>query len=337
MRYFFVFTFLLSGLLVWGQRKNPVILEFEAEKLYYQGRERYHRGEFNQAINYFNQVLQTNPDHPEVYELRGEAYFQLKNYGQAIRDYQAAIKRDPNNADLYNSAGVAAAQLEQCGVAIAYFEQALVVDPSYEDAQLNLAAAEECYEVGVSDGPKPEDDPFEVDNLAPKMSFVELDAWRIGARSPMAGTRGNETVRSERDFSRTSSYTYDARRGKVNVGAQSDPQVRIVRVITSKKETEVSLIITNVTNESYPVVLARRGDHAFFLADPNLNKYYRLKQVVGLRSSGDTYTFELSPNQDLPFSLRFEPIDADLHTFHLLEGRTPRAGAWNFWNITLKD
>lgn len=342
MRPIFAFALILSTIFAYGQRSNPVIQEFEAEKLFYDGRTMYQHGDFNAAIAAFNRVLQANPDHPEVYELRAEAYFQLTNYHQAVKDYQAAIRLDPDNAELYNSAGVAAAQLSEYGLAIAYFEQALVVNPMHEAAQRNLAAAKQRYANNPTPSPNtptgtPGRDPFDPGNLAPKMSLMELDAWAIGSNSTPRGSGGVGATRSQRDFDAEDNYTYTTRQKKVIIGGQSDPYVEIVRVITRKDETEISLIITNITNDEYPVMLDRLGDYAFYLTDQNLDKRFPLRQVVGMRRTGSSYVLELDPGEERAIALKFAPLDADMWTFHLLEGTEPREGAWNFWNITLKD
>ncbi len=340
MRFIIASLIVLLALGVQAQTDNPTIREFEAEKLYFQGRQYYQRGDFNSAIAFFNQVLTLDQDHPEVYELRAEAFFQLENYRQAFEDYRTALQLEPNNAELYNSAGVAAAQLNQYGVAISYFEQALIVQPNHAGAKRNLAAAKERYKGGplAINGPgrnQPDDDVFDPNKLVPTMSIMELDAWPLDGKPSSGSSIPQQTQVQRWEFAGGKTYRFLAK--QIHIGAQSDPYVKLGRVIISKNETEVSMTVHNFSNEEYPLQLARRGDATFYLTDQAYSKVYRLKDVRGLREwrSGKTYT--MRPNERKTFALIFDPLLPEANQLHLLEGTLPREGSWNFWNITFEN
>ena len=62
--------------------------------------------EFEEAIDFFNQALQNNPDDFDTLISRGMAKGQLDMHEDAIRDYTAALAIDPKNKDaLFARAG----------------------------------------------------------------------------------------------------------------------------------------------------------------------------------------------------------------------------------------
>jgi tetratricopeptide (TPR) repeat protein len=52
-------------------------------------------------------ALKLNPNNPEVYNNRANAYYVLRKYDMALADYDAALKLDPKNARIYANRGLA--------------------------------------------------------------------------------------------------------------------------------------------------------------------------------------------------------------------------------------
>lgn len=70
------------------------------------GQEKKDECEFEEAIEFFNQALQNNPDDFDTLISRGMAKGQLDMHEDAIRDYTAALAIDPKNKDaLFARAG----------------------------------------------------------------------------------------------------------------------------------------------------------------------------------------------------------------------------------------
>ncbi len=61
------------------------------------------KGQYKNAIDEFNTVIQLKNDYPNAYFNRGELYFELKQYPQAVRDYSQAIELSQTDPQYYNS------------------------------------------------------------------------------------------------------------------------------------------------------------------------------------------------------------------------------------------
>ena len=64
-------------------------------------------GNYRQAIEDLNRVIEIRPDYAEAYINRGAAYNGLGNYKQAIEDYDRAIKIKLDFVEAYYNRGVA--------------------------------------------------------------------------------------------------------------------------------------------------------------------------------------------------------------------------------------
>lgn len=98
--------------------------------------------DFAEKVRCFTEALQLNPQHAEVYNLRGLAYDSLKNYDAALADFTAALRLNPDAANVYNNRGLVYLNGKHDPTrAIADFEAALRIQPDYERAQANLKRA----------------------------------------------------------------------------------------------------------------------------------------------------------------------------------------------------
>lgn len=135
-RLFFLLP-LLSFLAVTAQ-DNQTIRAFKAEKLYVQGLQLYQNGNVRGAIETFDQVIALDRNHGQVYQAKGDAYFELGDFDKAIESYAIAAQQYPNNASIRNSMGVSAASMTMYRAAESYFLEALQIDPAYAAAKRNL-------------------------------------------------------------------------------------------------------------------------------------------------------------------------------------------------------
>ena len=79
-------TALLIPLSIWAQ-ENQTIRAFKAEKLYVRGLELYQNGDVRGAIQTFDQVIALDRNHAQVYQAKGDAFFELGDYDEAIGFY----------------------------------------------------------------------------------------------------------------------------------------------------------------------------------------------------------------------------------------------------------
>ena len=88
------------------------------------------KGEYQKAIELYNEALAFNSNYDWAYNNRGCAYAELKKYDAAIADLNKAIQLNPNYADAYNNRGIAYKILKQYDAAIADFSKAIELNPN---------------------------------------------------------------------------------------------------------------------------------------------------------------------------------------------------------------
>ena len=64
-------------------------------------------GEYENAIQEYDKVIQLNPAEIVTYKSRGLAYTLLGKWKRAIQDFDKAILLDPNDGVSYNARGLA--------------------------------------------------------------------------------------------------------------------------------------------------------------------------------------------------------------------------------------
>ena len=94
-------------------------------------------GQYENAIQEFDQAIQLDPDHSKAYYNRGISYFYLGQDQTAINDYTKAIQLNPDDADAYNNRGVSYENLGQYQTAINDYTKAIQLDPYDASAYYN--------------------------------------------------------------------------------------------------------------------------------------------------------------------------------------------------------
>lgn len=96
------------------------------------------RGEAEQALEFFDQMVQLQPDLADVHYFRGEALRSLGRTAEAIAEYDRAVLLDPAYAPAYLGRGRALLQIRPADLP-ADFDRALAADPLLADAYLAKA------------------------------------------------------------------------------------------------------------------------------------------------------------------------------------------------------
>ncbi len=104
------------------------------------GERAFFRGDWQTAINYFQQAGQVEPDAPDIPYFLGESYRMSQDLPRAVQAYQKAMDLDPDFAPAYY--GLALAQREQDPKTDIRpnLEKAVELDPAFAEASLELAA-----------------------------------------------------------------------------------------------------------------------------------------------------------------------------------------------------
>ncbi|MCX6224009.1 MAG: tetratricopeptide repeat protein [Bacteroidia bacterium] len=98
-------------------------------------------GQYQRAIDDYNEGIRLNPGYAPAYNNRGNAYIGIGQYQRGIDDYNEAILRKTDFADAYNNRGVAYARLGQYQRVIEEFNKAIHLNPDHVDAYKNRGIA----------------------------------------------------------------------------------------------------------------------------------------------------------------------------------------------------
>ena len=100
-----------------------------------------HKGQFDRALEDYNEAVRLSPQNTNNYNLRGSLYDTIGQPERAIQDYNQAIKLDPNSSTAYNNRGLAYIHLDQIDRGIQDYTQAIRLDPNYSTAYSNRGIA----------------------------------------------------------------------------------------------------------------------------------------------------------------------------------------------------
>ncbi len=160
------------------------------------GRNYLNRGDYDQAIADFNEVLQLNSTSAPAYFSRGRANKLKGNYDQALADYNEAIRLNPQMVAAYVNRGQIYNMADHYDDAIADFNQALQLDPErpipYLDRGVAYGAKGE-YDKALADfNSAVEIDPNfspAYNNLAWLLATCPQPAFRNGPQAVQAATK----------------------------------------------------------------------------------------------------------------------------------------------------
>ncbi len=98
------------------------------------------RGDIQQALNDYSEVIRLAPEKSGAYNSRGKLYFNSSNrrdWPLAQKDYQKALSIEPHNAEYMTNLGAIYAKMDDRSNALRYFSDAIKSNPDHAVAYLN--------------------------------------------------------------------------------------------------------------------------------------------------------------------------------------------------------
>jgi tetratricopeptide (TPR) repeat protein len=129
---------------VTGEKITPHVTgELEAWELYNKAFSLASLGHLDEAIAYYDQVLQLEPKNTDAWNNKGVCLKKQGKNAEALRCYEKAIESDRHNASAWNNKGNLLFSLGNYAEAIVQFNKSIEIEPSNESAWLSRAMAED--------------------------------------------------------------------------------------------------------------------------------------------------------------------------------------------------
>jgi serine/threonine protein kinase len=113
----------------------------QADDFYKNGYLYYVKGDYDLAINEYNQAIKLNSNYGKAYFKRGLAHHKKNNFVQAIKDYDKAIELKPEYIDAYYNRGNAFCSKKNYAQAVEDFNKVLELQPKNALAYKNRSTA----------------------------------------------------------------------------------------------------------------------------------------------------------------------------------------------------
>ncbi len=125
---FILVLFLLMSLVFAGlaQQPDPAI---EAKKAYNNGLEMLRKGNYDAALQKFEEAVKLDPNLALAYYGMGIIYKRKKNFVEAEKAYKMAIEKDPNYVKAYTALGLLQSQMDKLTDALNSYQAALKIKP----------------------------------------------------------------------------------------------------------------------------------------------------------------------------------------------------------------
>lgn len=121
------------------QKSKELQSRFSASQHLEQGNEYYGQGDYQAALESYNQAIKLDPLYAKAYYNRGLAYGALNNYQMAIEQYSKSIQISPKSSMVYNNRGIIYYNLKRYQEALVDYDKCLTLSPNNSVAYNNRA------------------------------------------------------------------------------------------------------------------------------------------------------------------------------------------------------
>jgi len=102
----------------------------ETNELFQKGTEAFQNFRFSEAISYYDELLEINPNHEDTLSNKGGVLFQLGKAEEAIPYFDKVLEINPNHIGALNNKGATLIELGKAEEAIPYFDKVLEINPN---------------------------------------------------------------------------------------------------------------------------------------------------------------------------------------------------------------
>jgi len=134
------FLFLISILFLFSVTSVTIVYSQEdVDFLFQKGLESFENNNIDEAISYFERVLEIDPNHVDALSNRGGLLSTIGKHDEAFSDLDKALEIEPNHVRALINKGILLAFLNQTDDGIFYLEKALEIEPDNIEALRNRA------------------------------------------------------------------------------------------------------------------------------------------------------------------------------------------------------
>ena len=102
----------------------------------WQGRVLQNAGQLDEAISAYSKAVNRQPEDPQAYRMRGNAFKELEDYETALEDYTRSLELEPE-AYWFNRRGLTYEEMKQFPQALQDYQKAVELDPQWAVAYNN--------------------------------------------------------------------------------------------------------------------------------------------------------------------------------------------------------
>lgn len=93
---------------------------------------------FEVALSVYSEILQAEPDFPEVHVKASYLLYRLQDPDNALNEAKAALAENPNDAEAHKNAGLALEEAQKFDAAIGEYKEGLRIKPDYASVRYDL-------------------------------------------------------------------------------------------------------------------------------------------------------------------------------------------------------